>query len=268
MRFNQKKTSIIVLLFVASLLVVLPIQMVKAQTSTTTVTVTPQTSTPVVGQTITINIQLNNVQNLYAFDVILDYDSSVLQLVNSKVDLGTSSIPGGVLYGSPVTDDENNIDPGVVYYNTSLSTVGEYYLFANSVNPASAFSGNGTIATLTFTVTSAGQSSLTLNSTLANYPATGETSEPIAHNDISGTVDATASSSSPSTSPTPSSSSSSSPSSPSSSPSSSSSPSPSLLKSTTFPELLAIIVVVVIVLVSVAVLLSRKMVKKTAPTSS
>ena len=194
MRFNRKKTSIIVLLFVASLLGVLVVPMVKAQTSTTTVTVTPQSSTPVVGQTFTINIQLSNVQNLYALDVTLDYNSVVLQLVNSKVDLGTSSIPGGVLYGSPVTDDENNIASGAVYYNTSLSTASEYHLFATSVNPAGAFSGSGTIATLTFKVTNAGDSNLTLASTLANYAPDG-TSEPIAHTDVSGTVDATLSSS-------------------------------------------------------------------------
>ena len=206
MRFNRKKTSIIALLFVASLLVVLAVPMVKAQTSTTTVTVTPQSSTPVVGQTFTINIQLNDVQNLYALDVTLDYNSLILQLVNSKVDLGTSSIPGGVLYGSPVTDDENNIASGAVYYNTSLSTSSEYHLFATSVDPASAFSGSGTIATLTFKVTNAGDSNLTLASTLANY-APGGTSEPIANTDVSGTVDATLSSSptplSSSPSPTP-----------------------------------------------------------------
>ena len=245
MRFNRKKTSIIVLLFVASLLAVLVVPMVKAQTSTTTVTVTPQSSTPVVGQTFTINIQLSNVQNLYALDVTLDYNSVVLQLVNSKVDLGTSSIPGGVLYGSPVTDDENNIASGAVYYNTSLSTASEYHLFATSVNPAGAFSGSGTIATLTFKVTNAGDSNLTLASTLANYAPDG-TSEPIAHTDVSGTVDATLSSSA---SPTPSSS------------SSSSSPSPT----PTIPEFPLIATLsIVIILASVAIVLAvKKIVKPT-----
>ena len=251
MRFNQKKTSIIVLLFVASLLVVFPIQMVKAQTSTTTVTVTPQTSTPVVGQTITISIHLNNVQNLYGIDVRLNWNTALLsfQTNSNQTFIGVSN---GVL-NTPIS----------VVLDSASQAAGEFHLVVTSVSPATGFSGSGTIATLKFTVTSAGTSSLTVASTLADY-APGGTSEPIAHNDLSGTVDATASSSSPSTSPTPSSSSSS----PSSSPSSSSSPSPSFLQSTPFLELLAIIAVVVIVLVSVAVLLSRKMMKKTASASS
>jgi hypothetical protein len=254
MRFNQKKTSIIVLLFVASLLVILPIQMVKAQT-TTTVTVTPQTSTPVVGQTITISIQLNNVQNLYGIDVTLTWNTALLsfQTNSNQTFLGVAN---GVLNGTEV--------PISVVLDSASQAAGEFHLVATSVYPDAAFSGSGTIATLKFTVTGAGKSSLTLNSTLANY-APGGISEPIAHNDLSGTVDAASSSSSPSTSPTPLSSSSSSP---SSSPSSSLSPSPSFLQSTTFLVLLAIIAVVVIVLVSVAVLLSRKMMKKTASASN
>ncbi len=257
MHFNQKKTSIIVLLFVASLLVVSPFQMVKAQTSTTTVTVTPQTSTPVVGQTLTVNITLNNVQNLYGIDVTLNWNPSLLsfQTNSNQTFIGYSY---GVL---------NN--PTSLVLDSASQATGEFHLVVTSVSPATAFSGSGTIATLMFTVTGAGQSSLTVASTLANYPAAGESSEPIAHNDISGTVDATTSSSSPPTSPTPMSSSSSSPSpTSSSSPPSSASPSVSFLGSTTFLELLAIIVIVVIVLVSAAVLLSRKMMKKTAPASS
>jgi len=255
MHFNQKKTSIIVLLFVASLLVVLPIQIVKAQTSTTTVTVTPQTSTPVVGQTITISIQLNNVQNLYAIALTLTWNPSMLSLQtnSNQTFVGVETYSNGVLH-----------NPTSVFQDSASQATGEYNLAATSYGSAGAFSGSGTIATMKFTVTSAGQSSLTLNSTLANYDPSG--SEPIAHTDVSGTVDATtSSSSSPSTSPTSSSSSSSSP---SSSPSSSSSPSPSSSKSTPFLVLLAIIAVVVIVLVSVAVLLSRKMMKRTVSASS
>ncbi len=260
MQFNMKKTSVIALLIVASLLVVLPLQMVKAQT--TTVAVSPQTSTPVVGQTLTINIQLNNVQNLYGVDVTLNWNPAYLSLKTNQSFVDVKTYPNGILN-----------DPVSVVEDTATQTTGEYHLVATSYSPATGFSGSGTIATLTFTVTSAGQSSLTLSSTLANY-APGGTSEPITHTDISGTVDATQTSSSPSTSPTPSSLSTASPSSspstsptPSSSatssPSTSSSPKP-FLQSATFVELLAVIVVVVVILVSAAVVLSRKIMKKTA----
>ena len=66
-------------------MVVLPVQMVKAQNSTT-VTVSPQTNTPTVCETITVTIQLNNVNNLYGIDVTLDYNSAVLQLTNQQPD--------------------------------------------------------------------------------------------------------------------------------------------------------------------------------------
>ena len=264
---NQKKTGLIVVLFIASLLVVLPIQMAKAQTAT--VSVSPQTSTASVGKTVTVAIQLSNVQNLYGLDVTLSYNSAVLKLTNSQLDLGTSSIPGGVLYGDPVS---TNISPGGVYYNTSLSTSSDYELIATSENTAGntvgPFSGSGTIVTLTFTVLSSGKSPLTLNVQLASYPqGEGGVSEPISATVVNGNFATTSSSSSPSASQTPSSSPSRSP---SSSPSTSSSPtatSPSLLKSPVFPILLAAIVVVVVVLVTLAVVLSRKKSKK-LPASS
>jgi hypothetical protein len=226
MRFNRKKTSIIALLFVASLLIVFPVQMVKAQT--TTVTVSPQNSTPVVGQTITINIQLNNVQNLYGVDVTLDWNPAYLSLQTNQSFVGTSN---GVL-NTPV----------LVVQDTASQAIGEYHLVATSYSPATGFSGSGTIGTLTFTVTSTGQSSLTVSSTLASYAPNGGTSEVIPGTDVSGTVDATSSSSS-SASPTP----------------SSSSP------TSTIPEFpLIAILSIVVVLLSIAIMLAvKKIVKPT-----
>ena len=258
MRVNQKKTGLIVLLL-ASLLVAIPIQTAKAQTAT--VSVSPQTSTASVGKTVTVAIQLSNVQNLYGLDVTLSYNNAVLQLTNSQLDLGTSSIPGGILYGDPVS---TNIVAGGVYYNTSLSTSSDYELYATSENTAGPFSGSGTIVTLTFTVLSSGQSPLTLNVQLASYaqPGSGEVSEPISASVVNGYFVTTSSSTSPSTSQTPSPSPShSSP--PSSATSSPSATSPSPLKSSAFLVLLAIIVVVVVVLVALAFVFSRKRPKKT-----
>jgi len=235
MRFNQKKTSIIVLLFVASLLIVLPIQMVKAQT-TTTVNVTPQTSTPVVGQTITISITLNNVQNLYAVDVTLNWNTALLsfQTNSNQTFIGVSN---GVL-NTPIS----------VVLDSASQAAGEFHLVVTSVSPTTGFSGSGTIATLKFTVTGAGKSSLTLVSTLADY-APGGISEPIAHNDLSGTVDATSSSSSPSSSPT----------------SSSSSPTPTP-KIPEFPLIATLSIVVV--LASIAIVLAVKKIIKPTSTSN
>jgi hypothetical protein len=244
MHINQKKTSIIALLFVASLLVVFPIQMVKAQT-TTTVTVTPQNSTPVVGQTITISIQLNNVQNLYGIDVTLTWNTALLsfQTNSNQTFLGVSN---GVLNPPPSSIS--------VVLDSASQAIGEFHLVVTSVAPATGFSGSGTIATLKFTVTGAGDSNLALTCTLADY-APGGISEPITATVTGGTVDATtsSSSSSPSSSPTPTSS------------SSSSSPSPT----STIPEFPLIAALsIVVVLSSIAIVLAVKKIIKPTSTSN
>jgi len=239
MGFNLKKTGIIAVLFVVSLLVVFPVQMVKAQT--TTVTVSPQTSTPIVGQTITINIELSNAQNLYGVDVMLNWNPDFLSLKTNQSFVDIKTYPNGILN-----------DPVSVVQDTATQALGQYHLVATSYTPATGFSGSGTIATLKFTVTGAGQSSLTVSSTLANYDPSG--SSAIAHTDVSGTVDATASSSSSSTSPTPTSTS-------SSSPSSTPSPTPTAPE---FPLIATLSIVAIMALV--AVVLSVKKIMK--PTSS
>lgn len=187
------------LLFVASLLIISPLALTKAQ-STTTISVSPQNSTPAVGQTLTITIQLSNVQNLYGVDIVLDWNPSMLTLQSNQSYVGVETYSNGILH-----------NPTVVVQDTASQEAGEYHLVATSENPAAAFSGSGTIATLTFTVAQAGTSSLTLNPELASYvtPGSGDTSQFITANVVSGTVTATSASSSASptpissTSPTP-----------------------------------------------------------------
>lgn len=178
-----------------------PIYFASSQApSDTVVGVVPAQTSVQVGKTFVVNITVSNVENLYGLDVTLDYNNSVLRLVSAKPDssnlasaagfLGTSSIPDGVLYGAPLVNDANAIDSGCLYYNTSLSTANEYYLFATSVNPASSFNGSGTIASLTFSVLASGHSDLRLSSMLADHPDPGETtSEAIPHSNVSGSVD-------------------------------------------------------------------------------
>jgi len=197
----KSKTRFFALAVFCFLLMLAPIYFAKSQgSSNTLVSVTPTQTSVQVGKTFVINITVSDVENLYGLDLTLDYNTSVVKLVSAKPDgsdlasaagfLGTASIPGGVLYGSPLTNNANAIDSGCLYYNTSLSTVNEYHLFATSVNPASSFNGSGTIATLTFSVLASGHSDFSLNSTLADHPDPGETtSEAISHTDVSGSVD-------------------------------------------------------------------------------
>ena len=197
----KSKTRFVAIAIICLFLMLAPIYFAKSQSSSNTaVNVIPAQTSVQVGKNFVVNITLSDVANLYALDVTLDYNNSVLQLVSAKPDatnvdsatsfLGTNSIPGGVLYGSPLTNDPNVITAGCLYYNTSLSTANEYHLYATSVNPASSFNGSGTIASLTFKVLTSGHSDLTLNSTLADHPEPGETtSEAIEHTDMNGSVD-------------------------------------------------------------------------------
>ena len=197
----KQKTVFFVIVAMCFLFLLAPIYIAKSQGSfNTTISVIPAQTSAQVGKTFTVNITLSDVENLYGIDVTLDYNGSVLQIVDAKPNgnnldsatgfLGTNSIPGGVLYGSPLTNDANDIGAGCLYYNTSLSTSDEYHLFATSVNPANSFNGSGTIASLTFKVLESGHSDLILNTTLADHPEAGETtSEAISHIDVSASVD-------------------------------------------------------------------------------
>lgn len=194
MRLNQKKVYFAALLLAASLMVVLPAHLVSAQTAT--ISVSPSTNVVSVGQTLTVHIELSNIQNLYGVDIALTWSTSMLKLDSNQSFVGVS----------------NGILNAPIYWvqNTASQASGEYNLIATSENPAGPWSGSATVATLTFTVTSKGQSSLTLESStsntpqLASYPqpGSGDESEPISVTVVNGQV----STSSPSTSASPSSS--------------------------------------------------------------
>jgi hypothetical protein len=169
------------------------IQFTKSQDSMTVVKVVPSQSSVRAGDTLNVNLTISNVQNLYALDLTLGWNISVLQLLNVNLTLGVNSSPQphpeGVLYGNQVSE---SIVSGDVYINAS-ETIGEYNLIATSIAPADSFNGSGTIATLTFNVLNNGHSSLILHSDLADHPEPGETtSESIVHNDVSGSVDVSA----------------------------------------------------------------------------
>ncbi len=238
MRSYRRKLSIILLIIAAFMIIVAPLQLAKAQ-DTTTISVSPQTTTASVGQTVSVKIDVTDVQGLYALDLNLDYNSSVLQLTSAQPDLGTNSIAsGGVLYGNPLTTNINNLQSGGLYYNSTISS-GSYELIATSA-ASEGFSGSGTIVTLKFTVTNTGQSNITIidaNETLANDAAlnSGDTSEYITPvNAVNGLVNATASSTS------------------------SSNP-----FSTNFLLLLIIIVIIAVIVIAVAITLSRRKPKVT-----
>ena len=185
--------QILALILVCCIIVVGSSQSAKAQASPATVNVLPTQNSIKEGQTLTVNVTVSNVQNLYAIDLTLDWNASILQIQNVNLQLGVNSQPtahpNGVLYGNQISD---SIVAGDIFVNATQTT-GEYRLVATSVAPASSFNGSGAIAIFTFNVTGVGHSGLTVQSELADHPEPGEsTSEPIAHTDVSGSVDAAA----------------------------------------------------------------------------
>ena len=159
---------------------------VGAQSSETVVKVLPGQSNVREGETLIVNITLSNVQNLYGIDVTFSWNNSALRIVSATNHLGVESNADGVLH---VTFNY----PIEVAINDISQEAGQYHIAATSQGEAAPFSGSGTIATLTFNVTSAGQSSLTVLSELADHPEVGETnSELITHIDIGATVNAEA----------------------------------------------------------------------------
>jgi hypothetical protein len=165
------------------LLALFTIQAASVQAATgTTVSSIPSTATPALGETFTVNITVSNVQNLYGVDVALSWNASVLQVLNVDLRLGVESHPDGVLH-EILPDTE--ID---VVENDVSAEAGTYHIAATSVNPAPSFSGSGNIAVLTFNVTKLGQTGLTLETELADYPASGETANLIEHTNNAGAI--------------------------------------------------------------------------------
>jgi hypothetical protein len=176
-----KTAKILLLILFATLLSFSLIQLAFSQSSSkTTVAVNPQATNALLSETITVNITISNVQNLYGVDVTLFWDPSVLTLQNVNLRLGVESHPDGILH-------ETTSAEIFVQNNTMNQENGEYHLVATSVAPAPSFSGSGNIATLSFNVTHVGHSDLILMSELGDYNPSR--SNLIDHTDVDGSVD-------------------------------------------------------------------------------
>lgn len=157
------------------LLLIFAVAQAKTSTATqeTTVKVDPYQNVAAPNQQFTISIAVENVQNLFALDVKLYWNQSILQLTNTSVMLGVESHPSGVLHGQ-------------VYKNETIES-GKYVLWGTSIGRITpSFNGSGTIAKLTFNVTGLGNCQLTLQTELYDKPAAGEASQQIQHSTENG----------------------------------------------------------------------------------
>ena len=174
-------------------LVLLSLYLVQAASpqvaSNTIVRAQQSTSTPRVGETFTVSIIIENVQNLYGIDMALTWNDSVIQVQRIDLHLGVESHADGVLHGHRLNYDVDTVASGDIYVSEE-NVPGSYSLTALTIG-SSAFSGSGTIVNITFKAVAIGRSTLGLETELAAYPQSGEPSEFIEHADVSGSIEST-----------------------------------------------------------------------------
>jgi hypothetical protein len=159
------KNPTIIVLFILTCTLLTLCFVAAASAQSTLVKAEVSTTQPRVGDTLTVNIKLSDAQNVYGLDVTLDWNSAVLQLISATPQLGVESHSGGVLH-------ESNSYPIEVVDNNASQDTGEFHLAATSTGASTpAFSGSGTIATVTFNVTSTGSAGLTLEDVGLSEPA-------------------------------------------------------------------------------------------------
>jgi hypothetical protein len=149
------------------------------------VEVEPHEGSAYVGETFTINITIVNVQNLYALEVTLYWNASILQEKSINLRLGCESHPDGVLHELPNAS---------IFIAENSTSQGEYSLAATSTAPAPTFNGSGNIVRITFSIISPGNCTLSLETQLYDYqilPIIQQPiSNPIDHTTIGGFLEA------------------------------------------------------------------------------
>jgi hypothetical protein len=110
----------------------------SAQTaSEVVVRILPQTVQVSAGQTIDVAVEVANVSDLYAIDVLLGFDAQVLEVVDLDPELDGPQLALGTL-----------LEPGFAIFNLAENELGRARLVMTQLNPATPKSGTGTIVVL------------------------------------------------------------------------------------------------------------------------
>lgn len=144
------------------------------------VRVQPSTTVVSVGETFSVGVAVESVENLYGLDVTLRWNDSVLQFQSVDLRLGVESHPDGVLHedsGAEIYVAENN------------ASEAQFHLAATAVNPASSFNGSGTVFSTSFKAVGIGNSLLELETEFADRPLAGGTANLIDHDVVGGSVE-------------------------------------------------------------------------------
>ena len=93
------------------------------------------------GQQFTVAVKIEDVTNLYGFDIKLRWNTTFLDYVSYSVLVPNDTYPGGVLW-----------NPIIFAMNEVNTTAGTYWTAYSSRYPAPSFNGSGTVFTMTFRV--------------------------------------------------------------------------------------------------------------------
>jgi len=128
---------------------------VKAQQiAQTTLRILPENITGVnLNENFTVFIVIENVLDLYGFDIQLRWDPSIIHCVGWELHVPVEDYPDGVLHETAMVI-KNVVDESASIPGSEPGAMG--WWAATSLAPAEPFSGNGTVVTLTFQVVGQG----------------------------------------------------------------------------------------------------------------
>jgi hypothetical protein len=154
---------------------------VSPLTNGTKLYVDPLLTSQPIGSNFTIEIRLNNVTDLFGFDLQFSWDPAVLDYVDHTAKVPVTTFPDGLLYET------------ILWLKNDVNSVaGTYWIAATSFAPAPSFNGSGIVFNMTFDVIAEGVSGLnflsddladtdgksiphqTINGTFDNRPASGQ----------------------------------------------------------------------------------------------
>jgi hypothetical protein len=125
----------------------------------TNILVDPEQTEVSVGTIFTTRIRLLEVEDLYGFDIRLQWNASLLNYVNHTATIPVESYPDGILH-----------EPIAIFKNEVNNTLGSCWIAYTSLSPAAPFSGSGVVLEITFQAITYGICSLTIaTSELADY---------------------------------------------------------------------------------------------------
>jgi hypothetical protein len=119
---------------------------------TTSISVYPSQVTTYKHDIFTLNITLTEAANLYGWELKLYWNSAIIECTNAQIH-------------TPTAWSGNTAEAGIGIENTFNATHGRFFKALSAMNPAPAFNGSMTIATLTFEAKAEGTTTLDLQDT-------------------------------------------------------------------------------------------------------